>query len=126
MDPLDKIFTTDREVDLEVLSGILFPYIRINSEDNSIFFTDLGNKLPVNSKLIIFLLGRKALFLKDKIEIEGIVPKDIVDQTHLKEGSVQPGLKKLRESKLAMVKEGKYFIPNYQVGNIKNIILQDK
>lgn len=124
MDPLDKIFTTDKEVDLQALSDILFPYIKINSEDNSIFFTDLGNNLSVNNKLIIYLLARKALKLKNRIEIEGVSPIEILNDTHLKDGSVHPGLKKLKDKGLATVKEGKYFIPSYQLNIIKEIFTE--
>ena len=88
MDPLDKLFTNEKEIDLQVLSDILFPHVRINTEDNSIFFTDLGNELSVVNRLIIYLLARKALKLKSKIDIEGISPSDIIEDTHLKEGSV--------------------------------------
>ena len=127
MDPLDKIFTSEREVDPQVLADILFPYIKINAEDNSIYLTDLGNTLPVNNKLLVFLLARKALKLKDKVEIEGVSPTDILEATHLKDGSVHPGLKKLKESGLVTAKEGKYFIPNYKINKIKDIFTkQDK
>lgn len=126
MDPLDKLFTSDKEVDLELLSDILFPLVKINSEDYTIFFTDSGNNLPINSRLAVFLLARKVLYLKGKVESEGITPKDIIEQTHLKEGSVQPGLKKLKESKLIIGRDGKYFVPNYQIGKVKDLIQEKK
>ncbi len=126
MDPLDKLFTSDKEVDTELLSGILLPYIQINSEDYTIFFTDSGNNLPINSRIIIFLLARKALYIKGKIDSEAINPKDIIDQTQLKEGSVQPGLKKLKEGKFIIGKDGKYFVPNYAINKVKNLIQEKK
>jgi len=124
MDPLDKIFTSEKEIDTQLLSDILLPHLKINTEDNSIFFTDAGNLLPITDRLIIFLLARKVLKLKEKIAIEGLSPTDIIEGTHLKEGSVHPGLKTLRETGLVMVKEGKYFVPNHQLGKIKNIFAE--
>lgn len=126
MDPLDKLFTSDKEVDPELLSGILLPYIQINSEDYTIFFTDSGNNLPINSRIIIFLLARKALYIKGKIDSEAITPKDIIDQTQLKEGSVQPGLKKLKEGKFIISKDGKYFVPNYAINKAKDLVQEKK
>ena len=125
-DPLDKIFTSDREVDLKVLSEILFPFVKINSEDFTIFFTDSGNKLPINKKLIIFLLAKKALCIKGKVKVESVTPNDIIDQTDLKSGSVHPGLKQLRDRNLAIVKDGRYFIPNYQINEVKELIMGGK
>ncbi|WKZ26094.1 MAG: hypothetical protein QY322_02165 [bacterium] len=125
-DPLDKIFTPDREVDSQLLSDILFPFVKINSEDLSIFFTNLGNKLPINKKLIIFLLAKKALYIKGKVELESVTPNDIIDQTDLKSGSVHPGLKQLRDKNLVIVKDGRYFIPNYQINEMKNLFLEGK
>ena len=123
-DPLDLIFTNENEVDKQILADILSPYVKINVDDNSIYFTPAGNSLPITGRLLVFLLGRKALKLREKIEIEGISPSDIIDGTHLKEGSVHPGLKTLRDKGLVVVKESKYFVPNHKIGSIRDFIMR--
>lgn len=121
MDALDKIFTNQRDVDIDTLAEILEPYIRINIEDSSIFLIEAGVKLPIHEKLMLFLLARKVLKIKNLIEGEGISPTELISETQLKEGSVHPGLKLLRSKGLVVVKNGKYMIPNYQVIEIKKV-----
>jgi DNA-binding transcriptional ArsR family regulator len=121
MDALDKIFTNQKDINPEILAELLEPYIRINVEDNSTFLIEGGINLPVHEKLLLFLLARKVLKIKELVEGEGISPNDLVEETQLKEGSVHPGLKLLREKGLVVAKNGKYIVPNYQVLKIREI-----
>lgn len=123
-DPLDKVFTSEKAVDNQLLADILSPYVRINIEDNTIWFNDEGNALPIPTKLALFLVARKALKLRNQIETEGVSPADIIKDTQLKEGSVHPGLKSLKEASLIAIKEGKYFVPNHQLNKIKSIFIK--
>lgn len=119
-DPLDQIFTNEKEIDPQLLADMLKPYLKISTDNNAMIYTDLGSDLPLSSKIILFLLVRKALKFRDKIKEEEISPAEIIDKTSLKGGSVHPTLKSLREHGLVISKSGKYFIPNYQLAKIKN------
>lgn len=120
-DPLEEIFTNEKEIDPQVLADILKPYVRINVDTNAIFYTDSGLSLQILNKIVLFLVARKALKFKDKIEDEAASPAEIISETGLKEGSVHPTLKSLREQGLVVVKNGKYFIANYQLNKIKTL-----
>lgn len=121
-DPLDDIFTNEQEVDPNLLAGILKPFVKINPEKKIVIFTTkAGVALPISSKILLFLIARKALKFKGKIENEEISPTEIIKETGLKDGSVHPTLKTLKEKGFLIAKEGKYFIPNYQLVNIKKL-----
>lgn len=119
VDPLEEIFTSEKELDPELLASILRPFVKINVETNSVFFTDAGNDLPLNDRLLLFLVARKTLKFKEKIETEEISPSEIIAETGFKAGSVHPGLKQLREQGWVISRGGKYFIGNYQLAKIK-------
>lgn len=120
-DPLEEIFTNEKEIDPQLLVYILKPYVRINVDTNAVFYTDSGSSLQILNKIILFLVARKALKFKDRIEDEAVSPAEIISETGLKDGSVHPTLKSLREQGLVIVKSSKYFIPNYQLNRIKNL-----
>ncbi|MFH0772938.1 MAG: helix-turn-helix domain-containing protein [bacterium] len=123
-DPLDDIFTSDSEIDPQLLAEILKSYVKINTDTNMIFYTDDGLELPLIDKITLFFVARKALKYKGKIEDEGISPSEIVKQTSLKEGSVHPTLKNLRKQGWIISKDGKYFLPSHQLNKIKNHFVQ--
>lgn len=120
-DPLEEIFTSEKQLDPEVLASILKPFVKINVETNSVFFTDAGSSLSLNYQLLLFLIARKALKFKEKIEVEEISPSEIIIETGFKAGSVHPGLKQLREQKWVISKGGKYFVANHQLVKIKKL-----
>lgn len=119
-DPLGDIFTDEQEVDPKLLADILRPFVKINPEKKIVIFTtEVGTALPISDKVLLFLVARKALKFKGKIEAEETSPAEIIKETSLKEGSVHPTLKTLKEKGFLVAKAGKYFIPNYQLVNIK-------
>lgn len=119
-DPLDDIFTSEQEVDPKLLADILRPFVKINPEMKLVIFKpEDGTTLPIPHKVLLFLIARKALKFKNKIEAEETSPAEIIEETGWKNGSVHPALKTLREKGFLISKAGKYFIPNYQLANIK-------
>lgn len=120
MSTLDEIFTDEKEIDVELLGAILKGLVKINSETNTVFFTsDFQERLTLTDKILLFLLSRKALKIKGKIENEEVTPSEIISETDLKSGSVHPSLKILKKSGLLVAKGGKYFVPNHQLYKIK-------
>lgn len=119
---LKKLFTNKEEVDPEDLYNLLNPYIKINEENKSIIFLDTAHEAPLKDKIILFLLGKKVLFLVGLVESEKIPPKTIIEETGLPKGSVLPTLKQLKEPKggsLVSSDSSGYFINNYQFSKIK-------
>ena len=122
-DVLKKLFTNKEEVDPEELYNLLNPYIKINEDNKSIIFLDATHEALLKDKVILFLLGKKVLFLLGEIDSEKISPKIIIEETGLPKGSVLPTLKQLKEPKggslISSDQSGKYFINNYQFSKIK-------
>lgn len=125
-DPLDDIFTNEQEVDPKMLAEILRPFVKINVESNAVIFTEEGFSLPVTHKVLLFLVVRKALKFRNKVDLEEVSPAEIISETGLKTGSVHPALKFLREKGLVMSKNGKYFLANYQLIKIKSMFCQGR
>ena len=124
-DPLDKIFTTESEINPKILAEILGLFVRINSEDQSIFFTSEGTSLPTRNKLLLFLIAKKALKYREKIKVEEISPNEIINEIGIKAGTVHPALKSLRDEGLVLSKGGKYFVPNYLLDKVKKKLVKE-
>lgn len=119
---LKKLFTNKEEIDPEELFNLLNPYIKINEDNKNIIFLDATHEAPLKDKIILFLLGKKVLFLLGEVESEKIPPKIIIEETGLPKGSVLPTLKQLKEPKggsLVSSDSSGYFINNYQFSKIK-------
>lgn len=126
MDPLDDIFTSDSEINPQLLAEILKPFVKINTDNNLIFYTDDGLKLSLLNRIVLFFVARKALKFRGKINEEELSPSEIIKETSLKEGSVHPTLKILREQNIIMTRNGKYFLPTHQLGKIKERLNKNK
>ncbi len=122
-DPLNDLFTSEQEIDPKILADILRPFVKINIENNTTFFTEEGTGLSITHKVLLFLVARKVLKFKNKTEVEETSPAEIIEETGLKDGSVHPALKSLREKGLLISKAGRYFVPNYQLAKIKKYFL---
>jgi len=118
-DALLALFTDGDEVDPKELFELLRPFIRIRNEDGRIIFLDAGHRMPLKSKVLLFLLGKKVLFLLKKIDSEYVTPKQIVEETKLSKGSVLPTLMQLKSTYASAV-DGKYFVPNHQIVRLKD------
>lgn len=122
-DVLKKLFTNKEEINPEELYGLLHPYIKINEDSKKIIFLDQTHEASLKDRILLFLLGKKVLFLLGEIDSEGISPKTIIEETGLPKGSVLPTLKILKEPKggslVSSDSSGKCFISNYQFSKIK-------
>ena len=122
-DVLKKLLTDKEEIDSEELYNLLSPYVKINQEGKKVIFLDKAHNSSLKNKILLFLLGKKVLFLLNIIESDKISPSTIIEETGLPKGSVLPTLKILREAKggnlIGSDKTGKYFINNYQFSKIK-------
>jgi len=120
---LKKLLTDDNDINAKELFDLLSPFIRINKTSKNIIFLDATLKHSLKNKLLLFLLGKKVLFLLGEIETDRIKPKDIIKETGISKGSVLPTLKILKEAKgssLVSSDSVGYYITGYQVSKIKS------
>ena len=119
---LEQLFTDDKDINANELFNLLSPFIKINKDDKNIFFLDSALNHSLKNKILLFLLGKKALFLLGEIDTDHIKPKDIIKETGIPKGSVLPTLKTLKGTKgnsfVTSSKTG-YYITSYQVSKIK-------
>lgn len=124
---LIQLLTDDNDVDANDLFALLSPFIKINKSSKNIIFLDSTLNHPLKNKVLLFLLGKKALFLLGLIETDRIKPKDIIEETGISKGSILPNLMTLKSPKggsLVTSDSVGYYITSHQVSKIKtrNII----
>lgn len=120
---LKKLLTDDNDINAEELFDLLSPFIKINKTSKNIILLDSALKHSVKNRILLFLLGKKVLFLLGEIETDRIKPKDIIKETGISKGSVLPTLKILKETKgnnLVTSDSAGYYITSYQVSKIKS------
>lgn len=126
-DPLDKLMVTAGEVSRDMLADLLEKWIRLDPQSGAVIPLEAWHTLRPRQSILLFLLGRKAATLKNIIEGEGAAPKVIAEATGVPKGTVNPTLRDLvKERLLAQDTEGKYYVPPYAVGKVKDVITGGK
>ncbi len=122
-DVLKKLLSDDNDIDANELFKLLSPLIKISKSTKNIIFLETAQELPVKQKILLYILGKKVLFLLEEIESDHIRPKDIIRDTGIPRGSILPALKELRELKgggLISSDGAGYYITVYQLSKIKS------
>lgn len=123
LDVLKQLLTDDNDINADELFSLLSPFIKINQTSKKIIFLDAAIQQSLKNKIILFLLGKKVLFLLNQIETDHIKPKDIIEETGMPKGSVLPTLKSLKEAKsgsLITSDATGCYVTSYQVSKIKS------
>lgn len=126
-DELDNLLVSGEELDRKLVADILSPYVRIDKEALSIRPLSPWNDLKAYNKILIFLLSKKAMkALGLSIEEEAASTTEVIKNTGLISGTVYPALKSLLEDDrvIARAARGKYFIPNYALEKVKQMITE--
>ena len=121
-DPLEKLVVSGDELDKEMLTTVLADLARIEKGSGEIRFTSKAAKLPKNQQILLFLLGRKAAKALSLIEEESIGPMGMEPKLGMKGGPLRGQLAVLKKSRLVQSDGGKYFIPNYAIEPVKELI----
>jgi hypothetical protein len=122
-DVLKKLLTDDNDINAEELFDLLSPFIKISKANKNIIFLDPALKQPLKNRIILFLLAKKVLFVLGEIEADRVRSVDIIKETGIPKGSVNPTLKFLKETKghsLVSSDNAGYYITSYQVSKIKS------
>lgn len=117
-DELDELFVDESEtIDKQTLRDILEGRVQL-TRAGEIHFLPACDKLGAKPKILLYLLGKKALSVKlDSTELSS--PKEIHENTGLPEGTVYPYLRDLEKLHLVSSQDGEYFVPNYAIPKIK-------
>jgi hypothetical protein len=127
-DALDKLIVSESEVgNLDLLASLVKSYLQFIKETGEIIPNKEFYKLKDWKKLLIYLLGRKVIFIKklNKDFIEEVTPKEIEDIFGVKSKSITKyaavELKGIIKSD-----KGKYKIPNYNLFKCEEILKKNE
>ena len=123
-DELESLLVTGKEVDKKLVAEMLSPYLRIDKETCDIRPLSSWDDLRAYRKILIYLVARKAMVaLGLNLPEENASATEIMLSTGLKQGTVNPTLRRLLEDGVvAQTKERKYYIPNYAIEKVKAIV----
>jgi len=125
-DALDKlILNEDENPNIDLLAEIILKYLRFTKHGEIIFEKDFY-ELKDWQKVLVYILGRKVIFIK-KLQNdfdEKISYKEISKQLGLKESSVTKYASKELKG-IIKSEKGKYFVPNYNLYKCKEKLNQD-
>jgi len=121
---LEELLVDGNEIDKKLVAEILSPYIRIDKNTNGISPLRAWNDLNAANKILIMLLARKAMIAMNMgIDEEGATAKEITENTGAAGGTIRRTLRELLEERiLNQTKSQKYFIPNYSIEKIKEML----
>jgi len=108
-DNLDNLFVSNDQLNKELLFEILESKIKITEEGEVMIFGEFDSF----QKILLYILGRKVLLIKNKLETEEAGPAEISKNTGISLGTVKVYVKKLEREQVLMNKNGKYKIPNF-------------
>jgi Mn-dependent DtxR family transcriptional regulator len=123
-DPLQDLFVDGAEIDRKLLASLLRDYIGIDSKTFKPVFKGGFHDLDAKTKLLNYLLYKKALSVTGKIsrEEESEKPKEISKVTGVNYNSTRSYLSQLRTAGLVDMEEGgSYFIPGYSLPKIASL-----
>lgn len=126
-DELDDFIVDENEpVDKKLLALIIKPYINSIGKNGVIDHTDRFENSPAWKKTLVYLCCRKVMFIKEIIEDEPTGPKIISENTNISLDSAKNISRDKNLKKLVAKDKGKYFISNYKLKLIKEILLENE
>jgi len=115
-DPLEALLLDAAEVDRATLAQALGGILGVDTESGRVVLKPGFNDLDTRRKVLAFLLGMKAASLLGKVETEAVTNKDIIQQTGMPTGTVNPKLKELRDRRLvSQSATGLHYVAPHQV-----------
>ena len=125
-DKLEALVVSERELDRELVADILSPFVRLDKDACDIRPLEAWLGLRTDLRILVYLLARKAMVaLGFGLEAEGATASEVAHDMNLKQGTVNPVLRKMRsERTLDRAKDRRYFVPNHAVERIKGMISQ--
>lgn len=122
-DPLEALIVDEDDIDRELLSKTLAPYVRLAKRTGTPVFTAEFRNLSANGKIIVFLLARQAgITLGIFKGTPEATPKEISDGTGVKYGTTKPSVVTLTRAGYLVAKDGTYRVATHAVLGIHEVI----
>jgi hypothetical protein len=119
-DALEALIVGKKKLDRKLVAKILSPYVRFDKDAGSILPQEAWLGLGTDSKILVYLLAKKAMVLLGfGLEAESAAATEVASETNLKLGAVSPALRRMyAEGILDRAKDRRYFVPNDAIERI--------
>ena len=113
--------------DKKLIVEILKPYVTIDKE-GIISFLDKYENLKSREKILVYLICRKAMTLKNIIDTdeEPMSPKGISQNARISGGSAKDISRDVILKKIVKKEKRKYSIPNYNLKKVKEVFIKNE
>jgi hypothetical protein len=123
---LEELLVDARELDREMVGGVLHPYLRIDRSTCEILPLPAWDDAPNEVRVLLYLLARRAMRALD-LELPGsrdaASPVEIERATGIPGGSVRPALKRLLKARIVAKQGGiGYIVPNYSMSRVREYV----
>jgi len=119
-DALEALVVGKKRLNRKLVADILLPYVRLDKDAGSILPLEAWLGLGTDSKILVYLLARKAMvILGFGLETENTTASEVASDTNLKMGTVSPVLRRMyAEGILDRAKDRRYFVPSDAIERI--------
>ena len=108
---LENLLVDEQEVSEELLYDLLNEYVRIGEQNGALITQGAFRDLVAKQKIVVVLLAQWARFDLEIAESEWLTPTEISEQSGIKSGTVNPGVRNLDEESLVEDDGGRYRLP---------------
>jgi len=117
--PLEELLISQSELNKGKLLEVLKDFIRIDIDTGEIIPISDYAYLTIWQRIIVTLLGAKALKALGKRDKETMSPKELSDKSWINYNSVRSYLSQLETSKTISKLGSEYYVPNYNLEKIR-------
>ncbi|MBN1161280.1 MAG: hypothetical protein JXA17_04985 [Dehalococcoidales bacterium] len=122
VDPLERLLVDREELDRGMLATVLADLVYIDKSSGGIVLTRKAAQFSKKIQLLVYLAGRKAAKALNIIDKEESTPSAIQLALGMSGGTVRGQLSILAKERLVSNTRGSYFLPNYAVEQVKNLL----
>jgi len=124
-DALEALVVSEKKLDRNLVADILSPYVKLDRDTSNISPLEAWLGLGTDTKILVYLLARKAMMLLRFGLEEGATASEVARDTNLKLGAVNPLLRKMyAEGILDRSKDRRYFVPNDAIERVAEKLKQ--
>lgn len=122
---LDDLLVSEDDLNEELLTEVLAPYVRIGDDSGAFIPTDEFESLQSTEKVAVFLLYRKAAYELGLADDEGATPLEVTEASGINHNTVKGAVRELDEENLVQNEDGEYSVPAYGYDSVQELIRGD-
>lgn len=119
---LENLLVDEQKIGEEILHDLLSDYIRIGKQSGDLIPQEEFDQLAAKQKVIIVLLTQRARHELEMVKTEWLTPKEISQQSGVKQGTVHPTVRELNNESLIESGDGSYRIPSHSIRQAREFV----